>query len=148
MNNICKKIIALFFVLIMIFELMPMDTHAESDRAIQPQGEYIYYSDLFYAYPYYLTNNLSLQQYDADTYEIMSNIVEEYITRPDFLFSVISEGITIATDPASVVKYVSDNMGLSSFQLNKELDKANEKLVIALCDVNARCLSVSKEIGR
>lgn len=58
--------------------------------------------------------------------------------------SAIFEGIEIASDPTSIAKYISDNIGLSNFQFNDELDKANQKFAEAICDVN---LSSSKEVG-
>ncbi len=110
---------------------------------LEAEEEYIYYSDLFYGYSHYLTNSF-LTTRKADSSGVAANIIEEYTTTPWFTASVISHSIDIATDPTSMAKYVSDNIGLSNFQFNDELDKANQKFAMAVCDVN---LDASKELG-
>lgn len=106
--------------------------------------EYIYYSDLFYGYSYYLTNNLDLLDYNLLSQELFMQVIDEYITTDHFLWSVGVHSIEIATDPTLLTKHITDNIGLSNFQFNDELDVANQKFVTAVCDVN---LEAAKEVG-
>ncbi len=107
-------------------------------------NEHIYYSDLFYGYSSYLTQNTYLTTLERNTTDVTTRILNEYITTGHFKGSTIFEGIGIASDTTAVAKYISDNIGLSDFQFNNELDKANQKFAEAICNVN---LSASKEVG-
>lgn len=143
-----KKLLCMILVTIIIVCSVPFtalaDTIAEDKENNTIEDEYIYYSDLFYGYSTYLTQNVYLTGLESKTTNVTTNILNEYITTNHFKASAVFEGIGIATDPTSVAKYVSDNIGLSNFNFNDELDKANQKFVEELCNVN---LNASKEVG-
>ena len=140
-----KRIITLV-VVVMVLLAVVCNVFAE-ENVITTQSEsdeYIYYSDLFYGYSYYLSGNYYLKDFESDTYNLTKDILKEYITTEHFDTSVKLEALRIASDLTSAMKYVSDNIGLSSFALNEELDAANLKFVETVCSVN---VSASKEIG-
>ena len=139
-----KKGIAGLLVFVLLLTSLPLTAFAGTTTAVAEENEYIYYSDLFYGYSYYLTLNTYLAGLEKKTTEVTTNILNEYITTGHFKASAVFEGIGIAVDPTSVAKYVSDNMGLSDFRFNNEVDKANQKFVEELCDAN---LNASKEVG-
>lgn len=141
-----KRSVAILLALVLFFTSLPLTAFAETTTtSTETEDEYIYYSDLFYGYSYYLKFNNHLSDIQSNTHGVTTSIINEYITTDHFAWSVISHGIDIATDPTSIAKHISDNIGLSNFRFNDELDKANQKFVAAICDVN---LNASKEIGK
>lgn len=144
-----KKTISLILAIIVIVGVIPFEALATgaNENILQETTEtddYIYYSDLFYGYSSYLTQNTYLTGLESNTTNVTTSILNEYITTNHFKASAVFDGIGIASDPTTVAKYISDNIGLSNFQFNDELDKANQKFSEAICDVN---LNASKDVG-
>ena len=142
-NLLCVILATIMIVCSIPFAALAETIFQDTEDNISEE-EYIYYSDLFYGYSSYLTQNTYLTGLESNTTNVTTNILNEYITTSHFKASVVFEGIGIAVDPTSVAKYVSDNIGLSNFKFNDELDKANQKFVEELCNVN---LYASKEVG-
>lgn len=118
------------------------ETNTQDSLDTIGEEEYIYYSDLFYGYSAYLTAYLT--NLESKTTNATNDILNEYITTDHFKASAWVESFGIACDLTEVAKYVSDNIGLSTFKFNEELDKANQKFVEELCAVNA---STAKAFG-
>lgn len=135
-----KKGIATLLVFLLLLTMIPLSAFAETTTpSTETEDEYIYNSDLFFGYSIYLTetyNNalLSLEQHRMQT---TNNIIhQDYIHTGHFYTSVVSQGLSIATDPAGTVKYFTDYVGATNFQFNDELDKANVSFVKKLCETN------------
>ena len=113
-----KRLIATILTHVLLLTSMLLTVFAVKAEAVEPEDEYIYYSDLFYGYSSYLTQNTYLTGLESNTTNVTTNILNEYITTSHFKASAVFEGIGIAVDPTSVAKYVSDNIGLSNFKFN------------------------------
>ena len=132
-----NRIIAVLSIFVLLLTSLPLTVFAENlTNSAENEDEYIYNSDLFFGYSTYLTEAplLSLEQYRKQTtYNIINY---DYIKSNHFYVSVVSEGLSIATDPAGTVKYFTDYVGTTNFQFNDELDKANVSFVKKLCETN------------
>ena len=132
-----KKLVLIVLIFTLLIGCLPF-VSLSADSVVETE-EYIYNSDLFYGYSAYLAepyNNalLTLEQYRMQTtYNI---IHQDYINTGHFYTSVVSQGLSIATDPAGTVKYFTDYVGATNFQFNDELDKANVSFVKKLCETN------------
>ena len=135
-----KKGIAGLLVFVLLLTSLPLTAFAGTMTAVaEAEDEYIYNSDLFFGYPIYLTDtyNISLNLLENHRKETTYNIIcKEYINTPNFYASVVSQGLSIATDPAGTVKYFTDCVGATNFQFNNELDVANLTFVKKLCETN------------
>ena len=99
-------------------------------------SEKIYTSDIFWEYPKSLSSNYWLSTFNNSTYSVYSNIIHEYIKTKEFTMSAIERGLDIALSPEETIKYYSDRIGLSNFEFNAELDKANQAFLEAVCDMD------------
>ena len=99
-------------------------------------SEKIYTSDIFWEYPKSLSSNYWLSRFDRSTDSVYTNVFTEYIQTNEFMMSAIEHGLDIALSPEETIKYYSDRIGLSNFEFNAELDKANQAFLEAVCDMD------------
>lgn len=79
-----KKTISLILAIIIIVGIMPFEALATSaneniSQETTETDDYIYYSDLFYGYSSYLTQNTYLTGLESNTTNVTTNILNEYI---------------------------------------------------------------------
>ncbi len=127
---------------VMLTVSLPVGVFAQEIRNapfMQRAGsEYIYYTDIFYTYPYYLKSNPYLDNYQATTSGVIYNVLSEYVTTDQFAQSVTSQVLDKATSVADVIKYVQSNMNYQDFVFENELDMANRLMLQALSENDAK----------
>ncbi|MBQ4601866.1 MAG: hypothetical protein IJB24_03305, partial [Clostridia bacterium] len=134
-----KRIISIIILTIMLITSLPVSVYISAAEALSFEGERaasenLYYSDIFYSYPYYLKNNMYLNEYQAKSSALISNVLAEYVTTEHFALSVTSQVLGQATDISSVVKYLKANMNYQDFVFENELDTANRLLLQAISE--------------
>ena len=124
-----KKLLCVVLVIIMIFCSVPFTAITESinenNQFVNKEEEYIYYSDLFYGYSYYLANAPYLTAYYIDTQGILDQIYDDYMDSPNFKWSNIKNSLSMATNLKEWTKMITDAFGITSFTYEKALDAAN-----------------------
>ena len=140
-----KKAISLLILTIMLVTSVPMSLYISAGEMLTNEratSEHLYYSDIFYTYPYYLKNNDYLNRYQATTSGVISNVLAEYVTTSHFSLSVASQVLGKATSAGDVVKYVQSNMNYQDFVFENELDMANRLMLQALSENDAQKAAV------
>lgn len=134
-----KKVISVLLVLVLLSTIVPFNVIAASveDKVAETEAvntsvetgeteaEYIYYSDLFYAYSNYLESAPYLTSYYIDTQGALNKVYNEYMDSPMFKWSNIKNSLAMAFDLKEWTKMVADSFGLTSFTYNNALDAAN-----------------------
>lgn len=139
-----KKILSVVLAVVILCYLLPINSitaNAATDKTIarnsldESEMNKIYYSDIFWGYPKIL-KTVYIPRYRHETWEALTLIKTEYITTNDYSNAAKEHGINIALDSADWAKYLLDNAGVTNFQHNEELDKANILFVQALSQIN------------
>ncbi|MBE7056569.1 MAG: hypothetical protein E7388_03915 [Ruminococcaceae bacterium] len=107
-------------------------TLAPTSPPIENDDERIYYTDLFYGYSTYLTDNSYFNEYVSDTEETFNVIYSNYKNSPDVAGTVLEESLGRITSITELAKTASDLFGLTEFDKNEAIDVANQKFVTEL----------------
>ncbi len=108
---------------------------AENTCSTENDVNKIYYSDIFWGYPKIL-KTVYIPRYSTETSQVLSSIIGEYVYTDDFTLAVTHHGINTALDSDEWGKHILDNAGVTNFQYNEELDKANVFFAEALFQIN------------
>lgn len=149
MNIHFKRCIIVFLLFATLFGLIPISTFAEESDT-EPDEEYIYTSELFYTYPTYLVNiNSFISAHKVKFEELTNDVLNEYITTPNFYTASVMYGIREASgllsNPQKQLEYISKAIGTNDFEYNRELDKANVDFLKNVCSVD---ISVSDKFTK
>ena len=121
-----KRSVAVLLTLVLLLTSLPLTAFAEATTAsAETEDEYIYYSDLFYGYSYYLANAPYLTAYYTDTQGILDQIYDDYMDSPNFKWTNIKNSLAMATNLKEWTKMITDAFGITSFTYEKALDAAN-----------------------
>lgn len=144
-----KKGIAILLVFLLLFTMIPLTAFAETiTDSMETEDEYIYYSDLFYEYTYYL-DDLQLHKCHLEAQSAMNAAFYEYLDSPNFVLSSISEHINLTTNIPQLFKDYSDIILDTEFRYNESLDEANIKFVAALLSAKQNTtISDIQDIGK
>ena len=124
--NVLKRSVALLLSVLLLINCLPLTALAETTTAsTENEEEYIYYSDLFYAYSYYLTNAPYLSGHYTETQGILDKVYTEFMDSPQFDWTNIKNSLAMATNLKEWTKMITDASGLTSFTYEKALDAAN-----------------------
>ena len=142
MKNFVKGLIV--FLLVMCTLLMgglltPLTAKAEeasSVSAIANDDEYIYYTDLFYAYPYYLVNDPFLSAYHSDVIGLSNTVYNNYNNSLVEWATSLELGLETASSLSKTLQYFSDYFNWSDYSYYDALDSANEYVVKQLLNSN------------
>lgn len=131
-----KRWISYILVILLMLEICPVSVFAtnieqEQTDNLEVVDEYIHYSDLFYAYPFYLSTS-ELYENNMAAQSAMSKAFDDFSHSPNSVLSRISERVKITTDISQLVKDYSDLIGITDFRYNDVIDAANSKFVSAL----------------
>ncbi len=130
MKNILKKsTMLLLCVLLMGSILTPIFAQATETVTISQDDEYIYYSDLFYAYPYYLKNDVYFNDYSRELLNLYLSIYDSYANSDLIKGTGLDKALNTITKPNEIVTLITDAMGVTDFSYNDALDAANEQFV-------------------
>ena len=101
----------------------------QQDESVE---EYIYYSDLFYEYPYYLTENGFFNAYNSDVEYIFNEVFNEYKNSPYVVRTGLEHAMDMFGSPTDIAKFAASFLGISNYESNKAIDSANKKLMMEL----------------
>ena len=131
-----KRTISVLLALAMLLSVFPTSVLAaeESDRTLRKDGneENIYYTDLFYKYPYYLTNSEYFSTYNNDTEFLFDKVYDEYIHSPYLVGTGIENAMSLFGSVTDITRFLASALGLSDYTANQALDSANNKLMLEL----------------
>ncbi len=143
-----KKITSLLIALSLIFGLWNgIDLSTRAELYNNSEEEYIYYTDLFYAYPYYLANDPYFNNY-TETLENMYDSVHIAYQESELKIATgIGSALENITSPTDMTKLITDVLGLTDFSYNDALDAANEEVVRNLVS-DSLVYSLEKDFGK
>lgn len=152
-----KKFLCLFLslsILVGMFSGINVFAYTEEDYSAvyadngkTQEEEYIYYTDLFYAYPYYLSSSEYFSTYDADINYVFDTVYNNYINSPQVIGTGLEHALDTITSPSDLVKEITDILGITDFNYNDALDAANQKFAAQL--LNEPTLnSIQKAYGK
>ena len=130
-----KKFLSVLLVMTLLLACIPLGSipvfaEAEPETpVVTPEANPVYYTDLFYAYPYYLAEDAYLAQYSAAIENVFANVYESYANSPLVVGTGIEHALDTITSPTEIVKLMTDVLGISDFSYEQALDAANEELL-------------------
>lgn len=89
----------------------------------------LYYSELFYGYPYYIANDTYFDSYVNTVNGIYDSIYSSYINSEQVVGTGLEHALDTITSPTDIITLITDRLGLTSFSYNDALDAANEEFV-------------------
>lgn len=120
-----KRTIATTLTIALLLTAIPFTVFSEAPSAtIEANDEYIYYSDLFYTYSYYL-NDLEFLSNHLEAQTAMSNAFNQYLDSPQFTWAAISKDISLITNMSTLMLAYSDKLGITNASYHETMDKAN-----------------------
>ncbi len=135
LKKFIKKSIAIVLIVAFWLTSLPLPVHADTTNEFTENGEeYIYYSDLFYGYSYYL-NNLDFFSNHVKAQEAMNSAFNKYLDSPQFTWAAISKHISLTTSMSDLMIAYSDLLGVTNASYNNNLDEANKKFAQALFEL-------------
>ncbi len=130
-----KKLLSVLLVVVMLLTCLPLDSipvlaeeASEAPNAIS-ETDSVYYTDLFYAYSYYLAADDYLAQYAADIENVYNSVYESYRNSPLVIGTGLEHALDTITSPTSIATLLTDAMGVTRFSYYDALDAANEEFL-------------------
>ena len=130
--NISKKLLSFVLAFLIVFVGLPIC------NIVKAEDEYIYLSDIYYAYPSYITKTTVLRQYNDEAINLMYVTLDHYLNSDSF---ADTEAKTVMqNNPANVVDYIQ--MFLSgyfgaNYVKNDAIELANELFAQKLLKTNS-----------
>ena len=132
MRKLGKRITGALMALVLVLGIIPATVFAENEESLPQEDEYIYYSDLFYGFPIYLTQNSFFQEYTNDTQNTFNTVFNEYKSSAGVVGTALEHAMDLFTSPSAIAAFASDYLGLTNFDYNEALDSANKKIMLSL----------------
>ena len=132
MKKVLKQTLSVLLAVVMTFTITLPAFAQESVENLQQSPEYVYYSDLFYNYSFYLKASTYLRDYNNDNQEVLNQIYDDFMNSPSFWLVDIKHSLSAATNITEWVKLISDATGFTGFTYNNALDSANVQLASSL----------------
>ncbi len=120
----------------LLMSVLTISAQAKHNITEVQTEEHIYYTDLFYAYPYYLVNDPFLSAYQSDVIGLSNTIYNNYNNSLVEWSTALEYGLETATSLSETLKFFSDEFGWSNYRYNDALDSANEYVVKQLLNSN------------
>ena len=123
-----KKLLSVLLATVMLLTCIPLGAipvFAEEKSSATP----VYYTDLFYAYPYYLAEDEYLAEYAAAIEDVYNSVYESYKSSPLVIGTGLEAALDKITSPTAVAGLLTDAMGVTSFSYYDALDAANEEFL-------------------
>ena len=118
-----KKFLITFICVVLLITTLTASVSALSE------DDYVYYTDLFYAYPYYLANDPYFLSYQADLSSLVSTVYYNYTKSAEMYGTAFNFALDTATSPIELLKTISDTVGLTNYGYHDALDLANQMIV-------------------
>ena len=133
-ENFMKRILSLFLSLTTVISMLNginLWVQADSNdiNVSESEQEYIFYSDLFYGYPYYLANDSYFKDYSTSTKAIYNGVLSSYQNSSLVVGTGLEHALDTITSPTEITKLITDTLGLTEFSYNDALDAANDEFV-------------------
>ncbi len=148
-----KKIVSLFLSLLItlsVFVGTPIFVSAETtDNTVinNDTSEYIYYTDLFYAYPTYLAEDEYFKTYSSNIEGVYDTVHNAYQNSSLVVGTGLDYALDTITSPTDMAKLITDTLGLTDFSYSDALDAANNEFVRNILS-ESTVYSVEKAFGK
>ncbi len=125
-----KKLMSVFLVLAILgTTLIGSFSLPVSAKETQADDGYIYYSDLFYAYPHLLNSSSYFDSYVSTANNVYSTVYQGYEKSPLLFGTGLDKAFDMVLTPTELASFISDKMGITNFSLNNAMDAANEMFI-------------------
>ncbi len=129
-----RKLLSVLMVTVILLTCIPFGgisvlAKEAEDQSQEATVDKVYYTDLFYAYPYYLAEDNYLASYSASIENLYSSVYESYANSPLVVGTGLENALSTITSPTEIMKLMTDAMGVTDFSYNQALDAANEEFL-------------------
>jgi len=141
--NRLKKLLSVLLATVIIFVGLPITLNAEENE------EYIFLSDIYYAYSSYISESEVLNTYSSETIEIMYVALENYLNDPSFDITSIKTALSTVNDMAEFIKLMMSGSSYFSNTIKQDaMETANHIFLQNLLNTyNVEGAGVSEEIA-
>ena len=142
-----KRLIAGLLALFILAGMLPCTAFANNMQNTTSEAEYIFYTDLFYAYPYYLGTDSVFQEYSLTVEGLYDSVHTTYQSSSLIAGTALEFALRKITSPTQLSTLITDTLGLTNYSYNDALDAANE-VVVANLLTESTAYSVEKSFGK
>lgn len=129
-----KKLLSVLLVMAILLTCIPLGAIRVFAEETEVQNsatntDEVYYTDLFYAYPYYLAADAGLAGYSMSIENVYNSVYDSYANSPLVIGTGLENALSTITSPTAIRKLLTDAMGVTDFSYNQALDAANEEFL-------------------